>query len=649
MVSPLVRDRKLAAILSGDVVGYSRLITEDEAGTVAALGRCRAEVERLVPSHRGRLVDFTGDNFLAEFPTATDAVQCVVAIQGVALPPLRLRMGLHLGEVRVEGERLFGAGVNLAARLEGIAEPGGLCVSAVVRDELHRAADMTFESLGAQHFKNLPEPVEAYRVVWRQGAAPVSGRAPSVAVLPFVNMSAEPDQEFFADGMAEELINALTRVEGLRVIARTSAFSFKGTSADIATIGHRLGVEHVVEGSVRKAGDRLRISAQLVEVAGGHHLWSESFDRGLQDVFEIQDEIARTVAERIGPRLIGETPASLVQPTTRSTEAYELYLRAGDRMWRTERWEIRTAIEMLRDATRIDPGFADAWARLATACCDLTLAFEDDPRWHELAKQALGRSFALDPDGAEAHLARARVMWSPGGGFQNEAALRASARSLALRPGSYRSLVWHGVILYHVGLLDDARELQAAALAAEPDDAMTMLSVAQTAWAQRRYDVAEEYARRCLDRAPDFLLQHLLNSAIWLYLDDLDRAEKAIATARGLVGNEPLLDANEALLWARRGDESRALEAIARAAEDKRSLAHKHHAHHAMAAAYALLDRKQEAVELLRLASSCGLPNLPLFTTDPHLASLQNEPAMQQLVAELAEKDAVLRAEFGNI
>lgn len=659
-VIPDGSDRKLAAILCADVVGYSRLMAEDEAETVRAITRCREAVERIVPRCRGRLADFIGDNFLAEFPTATDAASCAVEIQqamregGSGLPAARrmeLRMGLHLGEVRVEGERIFGAGVNIAARLVPLAEPGGLCVSAVVRDQLHRGSTFGFQPLGAQRLKNIPDAIEAYRAAWPESAP--SGprppaREPSVAVLPFVNMSADPEQEFFADGMAEELINALTHVEGLRVIARTSAFSFKGTQADIAAIGRRLDVEHVVEGSVRRAGSRVRITAQLIDVAGGHHLWSEVFDRALEDVFQIQDEIARTVVERIRPRLLGEGTPRLVQPTTQSPEAYELYLRAGDRLSLGDRWQTRTAIEMLTQATAIDPGYADAWARLATACCDMHFFFDPDPRWHTRAKEAVRRAFALNPDGAEAHLAHTRILWSPAEGFQNDAALRAVVRSLELRPGSQRALNWKGLILSHVGLLDEAQEHLAAAIAAEPDDPIPFVAIAQAYWYEGRYELALEHMSRSLERAPGLIIAHLTHSALWLYLEELERAERALATARGLLGDEPMLDASEALLWAKRSDERRALDALARAAQDKRSLGHDHHTNHYAAAAYAVLGRKADAIEQLRIASGSGLPNHPLFATDPHLASLRDEPAMQQLLAALAEGDAAYRAEFGR-
>jgi TolB-like protein len=460
-------------------------------------------------------------------------------------------------------------------------------------------------------------------------------------------MSTDRDQEFFADGIAEELINALAHVEGLRVIARTSAFSFKGTSADIAAIGRRLDVEHVVEGSVRKAGNRLRITAQLVAVEGGHHLWSEVFDRPLEDVFAVQDDIARSVVEKITPKLIGEARV-LVQPATRSLEAYELYLRAGDRMWMRSRWNARSAVDLLRSATALDPGYADAWARLATACCDLHFSFDPDPLWHEEAKRAAERAFALSPNCAEAHFARARILWSQDEGFQNEAAVRCVGRSLELRPGSQVALTWRGLMLSHLGLQDEAQEGFAAALAAEPDDPFSLIGLAQSLAYQGRHQEAVERMSRALERAPGAYIPHLLGPGYWLYADELARAERSLATARGLIGADPILDAHEALLFAKRGDEPRALEALARAAQAKRSLGHAHHANHHAAAALAVLGRNAEAIAQLRIASATGLPNYPLFATDPHLVSLQEEPAMKQLLAELAERDAAFRAEFGR-
>jgi TolB-like protein/class 3 adenylate cyclase len=344
-MEPESPERKLAAILSADVVGYSRLMAEDEVATLRTLTAYREEIEVLVRQHRGRVVDSPGDNLLAEFASALEAVSCAVEIQRVvaarnaSLPSERrmeFRVGVHLGDVMVEGGRIYGDGMNIAARLEGLAEAGGICISASVHEQVESKLPVAYTKIGEQQTKNIPKPVRAYRigighdallsvlkprptrrvvlttllvllvaavgaVAWRylaplereRGVSTAGALPTAIAVLPFADMNPGRDQEYFADEMAEELINALSKVPGLRVAARTSAFAFKGKAEDIRTIGKELDVGAVVEGSVRKADDRVGVTAQLVRVADGFHIWSETYDRKLHDVFAIQDEIAR--------------------------------------------------------------------------------------------------------------------------------------------------------------------------------------------------------------------------------------------------------------------------------------------------------------------------------------------------------------------
>jgi adenylate cyclase len=581
-------------------------------------------------------------------------IQRVIQARNAGLPQggrMEFRIGIHLGDVTVEGERIYGSGVNIAARLQGLAEPGGICISDDVRHQVQRKLELEFEALGEQRLKNIPDPVRVFRA--RPTSAVSAALLPSsaerdasVAVLPFVSMSADPDQEFFGDGMAEELINALTHIQGLRVTARTSAFSFKGTQADIATIGQRLGVAAIVEGSVRRSGDRLRITAQLVDVAGGHHLWSESYDRALNDVFDIQDEIAATIVRTIRPKLLPEGP--LVPRGTENSEAYELYLRANERILRMDRWEIRTAIEMLRDATELDPDYADAWARLGGAFAAMAFAIDGDPRWYAQADQAIERALALDANCAEAHLARARLVWTPGRGFQNHEALCSLDRCLALQPGSYDGRYWHSVILTHVGLLEEAREQLSEARAAQPEDVMGFLQESNIAFHQGRLEEAEEWIERSQRAAPTHLFVHINTPAIQLYLDDLAGAESAIRRGRSLTGGAPIFDANEALLWAKRGEPERAEQALAQALDDRPSLGHMHHTWHYAAAAYAVLGQPDQAAARLRAAMNDGLPNLAAFANDPHFAQHRDHPEMQRLFADLATEDARYRRDFGR-
>src|SRR5215472_6275719 len=311
------QSRRLAAILAADVAGYSRLMGADEEGTLERLKALRRELlDPKIAEHHGRIVKTTGDGLLVEFSSVVDAVRCGVEMQQ-AMPErntnvaaesrIELRIGINLGDVIVEEGDIYGDGVNIAARLEALAEPGGICVSRVVHDQVRDKLDVGFEDLGEQQVKNIARPVHVWRL--RLGAKPASATPlalpdkPSIAVLPFANMSGDPEQEYFADGMVEEIITALSRIRWLFVIARNSSFTYKGQAIDVKQVGRELGVRYVLEGSVRKSGNRVRITAQLIDTQSGAHLWADRFDGSLEDIFELQDKIALSVAGVIEPAL----------------------------------------------------------------------------------------------------------------------------------------------------------------------------------------------------------------------------------------------------------------------------------------------------------------------------------------------------------
>ena len=368
-------ERRLAAILSADVAGYSRLMADDEQATVRTITAYRREIGNLVGDHRGRLVDATGDNALAEFPTALDAVEAALEIQRVlktrneTLPEQRrmeFRIGIHMGDVAVDEGRIYGDGVNIAARLEALADPGGICVSGAVHDQVDAKLGLVSEDLGKQTVKNIPRQVRVFRLRDEVAIAKAATRPvelqPSIVVLPFANMSSDPEQEYFCDGMAEEVINALTRLESVHVVARTSAFSFKGKNVDVREIGKKLGVRSVLEGSVRKVGDRLRVTTQLIDVANGYHLWSERFDRRLDDVFAIQDEISSTIVDSLKIKLTVEA-RSPQSKRAASQEAYDLYLRGTHCRWQQTEPGFRKALEYFERALELDSEFATAHSR----------------------------------------------------------------------------------------------------------------------------------------------------------------------------------------------------------------------------------------------------------------------------------------------
>ena len=305
-------ERRLAAILAADVVGYSRLMREDEEGTLGRLKALRADLfDPRVAEHRGRIVKTTGDGALVEFASAVDAVRCALAVQAdlaereAGTPEdaaMVLRIGINLGDIMIEGDDIYGDGVNLAARLEGLAEPGGVCLSASVHEQVRHKLDLGFEDLGEQSVKNIAEPVRVYRIVPDAPVAAPGGEAsptlpdkPSIAVLPFDNISGDPEQEYLVDGITEDLITALSKIRWFFVIARNSTYTYKGQAVEVTQVAKDLGVRYVLEGSVRKAGNRVRVTAQLIDATTGRHVWAERYDREIEDIFDLQDEMTQTM------------------------------------------------------------------------------------------------------------------------------------------------------------------------------------------------------------------------------------------------------------------------------------------------------------------------------------------------------------------
>jgi adenylate cyclase len=380
------KHRRLAAILAADVAGYSRLMAVDEAGTLAQLKRLRADViAPKIAAFQGRIVGSAGDSLLVEFASAVNAVQCAVEAQGAlaaqnaGLPAERrmtFRMGVNLGDVIAEDDTIHGDGVNVAARLEKLAEPGGVCIGRSVHDQVKAKLAYTYADLGEQRFHNIPEPVRAYRVKPPSPAADTSPEnpiksalplpdKPSIAVLAFENMSGDPEQEYFADGMVEEIITALSRLRWLFVIARNSSFTYKGRAVDVKQVGRELGVRYVLEGSVRKAANRVRITGQLIDTATGAHLWADRFDGGLEDIFDLQDQVTASVVGAIAPKLEQAEIERAKRKPTGSLDAYDYFLRgmAGFHQWTRE--ANSEALAHFYRAIELDPNFALAYAMAA--------------------------------------------------------------------------------------------------------------------------------------------------------------------------------------------------------------------------------------------------------------------------------------------
>jgi TolB-like protein/class 3 adenylate cyclase len=512
--------RRLAAILAADVAGYSRLMGADEEGTLERLKALRRELlDPQIAEHKGRIVKTTGDGVLVEFASVVDAVRCAVEVQqamperdaGVAADNrIELRIGINLGDVIVEGDDLYGDGVNIAARIEALADAGGVFVSNTVHDHVRDRLPFVFEDLGEQQVKNIARPVRVYRV--RDAAAGKRPAAPplpvlslpdkpSIAVLPFQNMSGDPEQEYFADGMVEEIITALSRIRWLFVIARNSSFTYKGPAIDVKQVGRELGVRYVLEGSVRKAGGRVRITAQLIEAETGAHLWAEHFDGSLEDVFELQDKVAVSAAGVIEPTLQDAEIRRLANRATGDLTAYDLYLRALPRFVVThDKDGMIEALDLLRQAIERDPHYGPALALTALCRADFHVAgWTDDPEANrrdgiELARRALGIS-GDDP----AVLGRAAYALGCLG-EDIAAAIALMERSLELNPSYASGWVNSGWLRLWAGQPDLAIEHFKSGLRLNPraPHAEAFLGIGIGHFFARRFDEAEAMLLRSL-------------------------------------------------------------------------------------------------------------------------------------------------------
>jgi adenylate cyclase len=423
--------RRLAAILAADVVGYSRLMRADEAGTLEQLKSLRKElIDPKIAEYGGRIVKTTGDGILIEFPSAVDAVQHAIDVQTLMqpriadLPPdrrMEIRIGINVGDVVVEGEDLFGDGVNVAARLEGLADPGGICISGNAYEQVRDKLQAKFEDLGEKPVKNIDRPVQAYRVSLdtREPAKAIDVQSdtaplplpdkPSIAVLPFSNMSGDPEQEYFSDGITEDIITALSHIRQFFVIARNTTFTFKGQAVDVQAVAKDLGVRYVLEGSVRKAGNRARITAQLIDGETGNHVWAERYDRDLEDIFAVQDEITQIVVGTLGPELSrAEQERARLKPPD-NLDAWNLYHRGLWHMWRYEKDDIAEARGLFRRAIEFDPRHSPAFVGLAyTHVQEMYLGLTDDPaKALDQAMRFTGQALNLDDRDSFTYVIRA--------------------------------------------------------------------------------------------------------------------------------------------------------------------------------------------------------------------------------------------------
>jgi adenylate cyclase len=543
--------RRLAAILAADVAGYSRLMGADEEGTLERLKALRRElVDPKIAEHKGRIVKTTGDGLLVEFASVVDAVRCAVEVQQ-AMPGrntgigtdsrIELRIGINLGDVIVETDDLYGDGVNIAARIEALAEAGGVLISNTVHDQVRDRLPYVFEDLGEQQVKNIARPVRIYRVR-DTGAKTPSGPAvlplpdkPSIAVLPFANMSGDPEQEYFVDGMVEEIITALSRIQWLFVIARNSSFTYKGQTVDVKQVGRELGVRYVLEGSVRKAGGRVRITAQLIDAVTGTHLWADRFDGSLEDVFELQDKVASSVAGIIEPALqAAETARSAGRPTNDLT-AYDLYLRAYAMVWSSTR-QIPEALRLMEQAIARDPRYGPALAWAAFCCAFQLFDNRSEDREADRRKGADFARRALEVAGDDPGILANAALALANFGEDIGAIMALVDRALALNPNFARGWYASGVLRIWAGQPDIAIEHLEAALRLSPRArvGVPLFNIGLAHFVSRRFDEAVPKLLVAIQQDPTFANPYRYLAACYAHLDRISEAREIVTRLRAI-------------------------------------------------------------------------------------------------------------------
>jgi TolB-like protein/class 3 adenylate cyclase/Flp pilus assembly protein TadD len=545
-------ERRLAAVLAADVAGYSRLMGADEDGTLARLTAHRRELfDPTIAKYRGRIVKTTGDGLLAEFASVIDAVRCAVEVQAgmaernLGAPESRrldFRMGINVGDIVDQDNDIFGDGVNIAARLEGIAEPGGVCVSQRVQEDAAGKTGIDFEDMGEQALKNIARPIRAYRVrVAGMAPKPDASAAalpplpdkPSIAVLPFQNMSGDPEQEYFADGISEDLITALSKLRGFFVIARNSTFAYKGKTPDVRAVARELGVRYVLEGSVRKAGERLRVTAQLIDASTGTHIWAERYDRPVADIFAVQDEISASIVATIEGKLYDAENLRVKTRPTESLDAWGCVVRAWSFASNVADPDGETRLSLLRRAVELDPRYALAHALIAWVHAGRAhYGTGDYDSEIAMALKSARRAITLDPDDPWGHhaLGYAYTM-----SRRTDQAIEELKAALARNPNFARSEMMLGAALANAGRVDEAMHHLAIATRLSPRDigeAPILFIYGICHFLAGRYSESVAYERRAVELRPEYVAALNTLAAAAGLAGDIATAQHSLAEAK---------------------------------------------------------------------------------------------------------------------
>src|SRR6267378_1570495 len=575
-------ERRLTAILAADVVGYSRLMTIDETGTLAALTSLRKNlVNPKISEHNGRIVKLTGDGMLIEFPSVVSAVACAVDIQSAMrtrnatepAAPIEFRIGVNLGDIIVEDGDIFGDGVNVAARLESIAPIGGITVSQSVCDHVGNRLGLTFEDMGERRLKNIERPIRVYSISIDtlsqspERATTPAEEKPSIAVLPFNNMSGDPEQEYFSDGITEDIITDLSKVSALFVVARNTAFTYKDKPMKVREVAQELGVSFILEGSVRKAGSRVRVNGQLIDGRNGGHVWADRYDRDLTDIFAIQDEITHAIVEQLKVKLLPQEKKSIAQAPTANIEAYTIYLRGRQFMQRHSKSNYQLARRMFANAVELDPLYPRAYAGIADCDSFLFLHYHLEAGIDTILATA-AKALDLDDQLAEAHASRGLALSL---GQRYEEATAEFERAIALDPNSFEAHYFYARACVTQGKLERAATLFERAAENKPDDYQALCLLIPMYRSLGRQQEMERAARRGIERAESELTLHPENPRAAYFganalatLGEKDRAREWAARALAIDPDDVLIQYNVACVYSLLGDLEQAFDLLER-------------------------------------------------------------------------------------
>ena len=636
------QSRQLAAIMFTDIVGYTALMGADEKNAFELLQKNREIQKPIIEKYRGKLVKELGDGMLLSFNSVSDAVCAAIDIQKKSTEgnAFKLRIGIHLGEVVFENNDVFGDGVNIASRIQALAEPGSIYVSESVHHNLFNKTDISSSFVKQETLKNVREPIRIYRVTDANGKIqPAQALVPlpqkladkSIAILPFVNMSNDPAQEYFSDGMAEEILNSLARIKELKVAGRTSSFQYKGKNIDLRELGKNLGVTTVLEGSVRKHGNRIRITCQLVDINTGFHLWSERYDRDIEDVFAIQDEIALAITEKLKLTLLENDREQIIKQCTADPEAYQFYLQ-GRFLWNKRNEEdMATSVRFFQKAIEKDPGYSLAWAGLADSYNLLGEHSKEARKGFYLkSKDAALKALELDNDLAEAHISLASLLmlddrdWVRSG---NEFRL-----GIRMNPAYPTGHHWYTEWLLAMQFLDEALQSITRAIELDPVIFPMIKDKGFVYYYQRKYNKAIELANAALELDPKLAGAHRLLSLSWLGLGLYEKALESNQTWGRLTGYHYKASMGEALIMAmsgRKDDAKKILDSYDQKAREKGE------DFRGLGLVQIQLGQFDQAVSSFERSINDHELSMQMIQIDPKLDLIRSDPSFEQLVRKM--------------